>query len=331
MALASQTVTLLRAARDLVRELPADAVLLLTETALDWDAVLEHLGGSRLLVAAQDGVLTERLKEHPGLTVLDIDPGPTPTQERMSLALLEAVRTEKIHSGADVVALYNGIDVGQDKPEQIDSLSVIHLGEHLERLSAQDLRRLDTQVPLETLRAVVDVATEIGSEGREGKPVGTLIVVGDTKRVLSMSRPQNFNPFRGYSEDERDIRDLKVREQIKEIAQLDGAFIVRRDGVVVAACMYIDAPAEGITLSKGLGARHWAAAAITRKTKAVAVAVSQSSGTVRVFLNGEIVLRIEPLARPMVFGHFRMETQEGDGMNGAGAARSAPASERAAP
>jgi DNA integrity scanning protein DisA with diadenylate cyclase activity len=329
MALASQTVTLLRAARELVRGLPADAVLLLTETALDWDAVLEHLGGCRLLVAAQDGALTQRLKEHPGLTVLDIDPGPTPTQERMSLALLEAVRTEKIQSGADVIALYNGIDVGEDKAEQIDSLSVIHLGEHLERLSSQDLRRLDTQVPLETLRAVVDVATEIGSEGREGKPVGTLFVVGDTKRVLSMSHSLLFNPFRGYSEEDRDIRHRRVREQIKELAQLDGAFIVRRDGVVVASSMYIDALAEGVTLSKGLGARHWAAAAITRKTTAVAVAVSQSSGTVRVFLHGEVVLRIEPLARPMVFGHFRMEAQEGDGLNGAG--RSASAPERTAP
>src|SRR5205807_9983875 len=132
----------------------------------------------------------------------------------------------KIQPGARVIALYNGIDVGTDNPEQIDSLSIIHLGEHLERLSAQDLRRLDTQVPLETLRAVVDVATEIGREGREGMPVGTLFVVGDTKRVLTMSQPLNFNPFRGYSEPERDIRDLKVREQIKEIAQLDGAIII---------------------------------------------------------------------------------------------------------
>ncbi|HMF11720.1 MAG TPA: diadenylate cyclase [Gemmataceae bacterium] len=330
MGLPLQTVTLLQAARGLLQSTPADAVLLLTEAPLDWAEVLDHLAGCRLLVAAQDGTLTQRLKEHTGLTVLDIDPGPTPIQERMSLALLEAVRTEKIQSGADIVAVYNGIDVGTDKPEQIDSLSIIHLGEHLERLSAQDLRRLDTQVPLETLRAVVDVATEIGREGREGMPVGALFVVGDTKKVLSMARAQNFNPFRGYSNAERDIRDRKVREQIKEIAQLDGAIIIRRDGVAVAACMYIDAPAEGITLSKGLGARHWAAAAITRKTTAVAVAISQSAGTVRVFLNGEIVLRIEPFARPMVFGHFRLEAQEGDGVNGASQARTQATTERTA-
>jgi diadenylate cyclase len=314
MGLPKQTIGLLAAARQLVLELPADAVLLLTETDLDWDAVLGHLDGCRLLVAAQDGVLSRKLREYSNLLVLDIDPGPTPTQERMSLALLEGVARELLRPGAHVVALYNGIEAEEGQPEQIDSLSVIHLGEHLERLSAQDLRRLDTQVPLETLRAVVDLATEIGREGREGKPVGTMFVVGDTRKVLGMSRPLNFNPFRGYPRAERDIRDRRVREQIKDIAQLEGAIIIRRDGVAEAGCMYIDAPAEGITLSKGLGTRHWSAAAISRKTKAVAVAVSQSSGTVRLFQDGKVVLHIEPLARPMIWQHFKMETQEDDGV-----------------
>src|SRR5205085_11661752 len=142
----------------------------------------------------------------------------------------EAVAREHLQPGAHVVALYNGIEAEEDQPEPIDSLSVIHLGEHLERLSAKDLRKLDTHVPLETLRAVVELATEIGREGREGKPVGTMFVVGDTAKVLGMARPLNFNPFRGYSRKERDIRDRRVREQIKDIAQLEGALIIRRDG-----------------------------------------------------------------------------------------------------
>src|ERR1051326_6530002 len=169
MVLPRQTVTLLQAARSLVESLPADAVLLLTETDLPWDEVFDHLNGCRLLVSAQDEELLERLKHRKGLTLLEIHPGPTHPQARMRLALLEAVRNEQLRPGADVVALYNGIEIGSDKPEHIDSMSVIHLGEHLERLSSQDLRQLDTQVPLETLRAVVDLATEIGREGREGK------------------------------------------------------------------------------------------------------------------------------------------------------------------
>ena len=309
MALAPQTLALFQAARHLVQSLPADAVLLYTETDLDWDAVQQELDGCRLLVAAQDTVLTTKLKTYPNLTVLDIDPGPTPTQERMSLALLEAVRSDKLRQSADVVALYNGIEVGNDNPEAIDSLSIIHLGEHLERLSAQDLRKLDTQVPLETLRAVVDLATEIGREGREGHPVGTLFVVGDTRKVLTMARPMNFNPFRGYSHAERDVRDKAVREQIKDIAQLEGAIVIRRDGIAVAACMRIEAPDTGITLSMGLGTRHAAAASVSKATKALAVAVSQSSGTVRLFQNGEVVLHIESLPRPLTWSRFHMEAQ----------------------
>jgi DNA integrity scanning protein DisA with diadenylate cyclase activity len=323
MRLPRQTVALLHAARQLVQSTAADAVLLLADTDLDWSAVQAALDGCRLLVAAQDRELTVRLKQETGLVVLDIDPGPTPTAERLSLALLEAVRMEYLRNGADVVALYNGIEGDPGEPEPIDSLSLIHLGEHLERLNAQDLRRLDTQVPLETLRAVVDLATEIGREGREGHPVGTMFVVGDTRKVLTMARSINFNPFRGYSRAEKDVRDAKVREQIKDIAQLEGAILIRRDGVAVSACMQVNAPSDGITLSKGLGTRHWAAAAISRRTKAVAVTVSQSSGTVRIFQNGEVMLHIEPLARPLVWGRFRM-AHNADGVQGAAQVRATP-------
>jgi DNA integrity scanning protein DisA with diadenylate cyclase activity len=325
MALAPQTITMLQVARQLVNGLPGDAVLLLTQMDLDWDAVREQLGDCRLLVAAEDRQLTETLKSYPDLTVLDIDPGPTPTQEKMSLALLEAVRSDKLRQGADVVAIYNGIEVGQDNPEGLDTLSVIHLGEHLERLSAKDLRKLDTHVPLETLRAVVDLAVEVGREGREGHPVGTMFVVGDTRKVLTMSRPMNFNPFRGYSADERDVRDRNVREQIKDIAQLEGAILIRRDGVAVAACMRIEAPDKDYTLSMGLGTRHAAAASISKSTRAIAITVSQSSGTVRLFQNGEVVLRIEALARPVVWGRFRMDVQDPNGLARATLERGAPA------
>jgi DNA integrity scanning protein DisA with diadenylate cyclase activity len=314
MGLAPQTIAMLQAAREMVFGLPADAVLLLAEADLDWDEVRSHLGDCRLLVAAEDRELTKKLKSYPDLIVLDIDPGPTPTQERMSLALLEAVRSDMLRQGADVVAVYNGIEVGKDTNDGVDTISVIHLGEHLERLTAKDLRKLDTHVPLETLRAVVDLAVEIGREGREGHPVGTMFVVGDTRKVLTMSRPMNFNPFRGYSAEERDIRDRNVREQIKDIAQLEGALLIRRDGVAVAACMRIEAPDKDYTLSMGLGTRHAAAAAISKSTRAIAITVSQSSGTVRLFQNGEVVLRIEALQRPVVWNRLQLDAQDPNGV-----------------
>ena len=120
--------------------------------------------------------------------------------------------------------------------------------------------------------------------------------IGDRPTAAS-SRPTGFDPVRGYSRKERNLDDPRVREGIKEIAQMDGAIIVSPDGTVEATCRYLDCSAADVTLSKGLGARHWAAAAISRATNAVAITVSQTNGTVRIFQNGETVLRIEPYAR----------------------------------
>jgi DNA integrity scanning protein DisA with diadenylate cyclase activity len=186
------------------------------------------------------------------------------------------------------------------------------LEEHLGQLTSRDLRNLETKVPLETLKLVVDIAVEIGREGREGKPVGTLFVVGDSRHVMQASHATGFDPVRGYNRVERKLTDSRVREGIKEIAQLDGAFIVNADGTVEAAARYIDASAESVSVAKGLGARHWAAAAVTRRTKSVAVTVSETNGTVRLFHNGEVVLRIEPFRRAMKWKDFEYEPPGGD-------------------
>src|SRR5262245_44248556 len=126
MGLASQTIGLLRGAAALARELAADAVLLLCDTDLDWDAVTAHLGDCKVLVATTNPQLYLRLKACPAIVPLEIDAGPVPTQERMSLAILEAVANEQLRSGAHLVTVYNGIVVDEDESDNpLDSLSVI--------------------------------------------------------------------------------------------------------------------------------------------------------------------------------------------------------------
>jgi diadenylate cyclase len=312
MPLAKQTSALLDSARDIVRSLPADAILLLTETDLDWDDVYAHLKGCRVLIAAESRELTDKLRENADLDIIDLDPDPVPSRERMSLALLKAVNTGHLKPGAHVVVLYNGIAAPEDLPEPIDSISLIHLGEHLEQLTLQDLRQLDTNIPIDTLRGVINLASEIGREGREAHPVGTILVVGDTRKVLSMSSFLNFNPFKGYGKEERDLKDRKVRESVKEFAQLDGAILIDHEGIVVAACVSLNAEKKGTSGTKGFGTRHLAAAAISRKTNAIAACVSQSTGTVRVFQNGEVVMHIEPLNRPHIWQPLRLESLDND-------------------
>jgi DNA integrity scanning protein DisA with diadenylate cyclase activity len=241
--------------------------------------------------AADNGIKTIRLPRADG-----------PVYEQLTQALLEAVADDLLAPGADVVAIYSGFEA-----DALDSVSVIHLDEHLRRLTSRDLRELETSVPLDTLKSVVDLAVDIGREGREGKRVGTMFVVGNPRKVMACCHSIGFDPVKGYQRKERLLSDPRVREGIKEIAQMDGAFVVSPDGVVQAAAQYIDASAAGITLSKGLGARHWAAASISKTTDAVAVTVSESSGTVRIFHDGEVVLRIEPFHRPMKWKDFEVE------------------------
>ncbi|NLI82359.1 MAG: hypothetical protein GX443_11850 [Deltaproteobacteria bacterium] len=148
-------------------------------------------------------------------------------------------------------------------------------------------------INLETLKQVIILSIEIAREGREGRRIGTMFVIGDTENVLAHSRNLILDPLLGHPDALKLVHDPDARETMKELAQLDGAFIVSDDGVVVSACRYIDALTEGISLPLGLGSRHMAAASITKQTGAVAVVVSESS-VVRVFDDGELISEIIP-------------------------------------
>lgn len=149
------------------------------------------------------------------------------------------------------------------------------------------------RVNVDTLHSVLELAVELAREGREGRRVGTMFVVGDEEEVLRRSRCLILDPLWHHPVERRRIADHNLRETLKELAQLDGAFIISDDGVALSATRYINASSEGIDLPLGLGGRHMAAASITYETNAVAVVVSASS-VVRVFDNGELIAEIIP-------------------------------------
>ncbi|HEY8184810.1 MAG TPA: diadenylate cyclase [Pyrinomonadaceae bacterium] len=143
------------------------------------------------------------------------------------------------------------------------------------------------------LEPTIELAVEIAREGREGRRIGTLFTFGDADAVLAKSRPLILDPLAGHSEDARQIRDPNLRGTIKELAQLDGAFVVSDKGVVVSACRYLDATASDVALPYGMASRHLAGASISQVTDAVAIVVSESS-MVRVFDDGKLVAEIIP-------------------------------------
>ncbi len=299
--LSDAVASLLAAAQRVARDSNAAAIVMLSESPYDFVEIRKKLRKVRLLVAS-DNPDVQRAATADEVDLVPLDSSSRTRQMQLSQALIEAIADEYLESGDTIVALYSGYE-----RDAIDSLSVINLRDHLARLTSRDLQRLETKVPLETLRSVVDLAVEIGREGREGKAVGTLFVVGSHRKVLPLSREGVHDNFRGYPRNERELSNPRVRESVKEIALLDGAFIVSSAGVVQSAGRILVAPARGLTLSKGLGARHWAAAAITKTTPAVAITVSESNGTVRIFQDGRVMLRIEPMDRAMTWHDVETE------------------------
>jgi DNA integrity scanning protein DisA with diadenylate cyclase activity len=155
-----------------------------------------------------------------------------------------------------------------------------------ERTWCSELRR-------RTLEEVIQLAVEIAREGREGRKIGTLFVVGDVDEVLARSRPLLLDPLYGHPEELRHVEQPGLRETVKELAQLDGAFLVSDAGAFVSAGRYVDVDLDADIFLPGLGARHAAGASISRATRAVAVVVSQSS-VVRVFADGDVRAEIIP-------------------------------------
>jgi diadenylate cyclase len=145
----------------------------------------------------------------------------------------------------------------------------------------------------EIVESLIELAVEIAREGREGRRIGTLFTLGDEQEVLTRSRSLILNPLEGHPESVRHITDPSLRGTIKELAQLDGAFVVSAAGVVIAACRYLDAAASPIDLPLGLGSRHIAAAHISSATRAVGVVVSESA-VVRLFCHGSLIGEIIP-------------------------------------
>lgn len=296
----------LDAAIKLYKATEAEAILVLTETKVDWAKLLKKTNSiDTVVVATHVPNVHESAIEGKASSVL-LDSALHSSRDQLPQAVLASVAENLIHSGSRIVALFSSHDT---ESESIDTITSLSLNEKLGRLTSRDLRQLKTKVPLETLKVVVDLAVAIGRDGREGKSVGTMFVVGDHRKVLEQSRPGGFDFVRGYSRKERSLHDGKTREGLKEIAQLDGMFVVSADGTIEATARIVDTLPVEITMTKGLGSRHFAGAAISKNTKAIAVVVSQSNGTVRIFQDGEVVLRIEPLQKTLKW----KEPPEGSG------------------
>lgn len=177
------------------------------------------------------------------------------------------------------------------KPEgqQAGSDYVIHRKENISISSRADNIIEGTDIKIPVLESVFNIAVEISREGREGKPVGTAFIVGSSKDVLAKSKQLIHNPVEGTPANERMITNPEFNNTIKELSQLDGAFVVSGDGLVEASCRFLTADASRVDISKGLGTKHFSVAAMTMATKAIGIVVSESGGKITIFKGGKIL------------------------------------------
>jgi len=169
---------------------------------------------------------------------------------------------------------------------QFDTIVIVDVEKEFSTLLTGHADLLPPDVKPEVLERVIAVATELAVEGREGRPVGCLFVVGDNEKLATLTKPLVLNPFYGYKEEDRNILNPFMDETIKEFSSIDGAFVIRGDGVVEAAGSLIQASDYNHVLPSGLGARHAAAAAISVVADCIALVVSSSSGQVTLFRRG---------------------------------------------
>jgi len=209
---------------------------------------------------------------------------------RVKIAVFLALSRGLIKHGDRIVFLS-----GLAATKTLDTIIVTEVGREYEIFTASaDLTEASAHILPEVIERIVDIASELGSEGREGRAVGAMFVIGDTDRVVPLTRQLVLNPFKGYPPEERNILDYSLEETVKELATLDGAFIISGDGVMETCGSYVrTASQEEYELPRGLGARHHAAAAITAVTSSLAVTVSESTGSVTIFRGGRIVTEIQ--------------------------------------
>ena len=282
---------IIRAAVALAAKSSVDHLLYVGDLPLPEETFRGKPRARKKLVQAVVGMSQREVIEAAGIPVLPLPDYDLGRPEKLKIALVSGIARGLYKEGDVVVGL-----LARKPAAMPDSILVVTVGQEEEDGSFGFLQA--EGVSAGVMDALLELAVSIGVEGWEGRPVGALFVVGDSSTVMEKSRQLTLNPFQGYSEDEKNILNPDVRHALHAFAVLDGAFIVREDGVVVAAGRYLNFDEEkDLDVPLGLGARHMAAAGISRDTDAIAIVVSQTSGSVRVFRRGKAALELAPRVR----------------------------------
>ena len=280
--------TMIESAIKLAREVKASCVLVCVDVKSELAELPEDIKTSVhfILVTRENEDIPESLAKYS--KKLDIPNVNLNRVGKIKIAIAKGIVSGLFKKGDKIICLS-----GVPKFGYADSIFLIDVGKEFEILTSDFINDVVEAVQPEVFNAVLNIACELAAQGRENRKVGTIFVLGDDEKVLQLSRQMIMNPFSGYSEDERNILNPELEETIKEFSAIDGAFVIKSNGVIVTAGRHLSAALDSRDFPSGLGSRHIAAAGITNVTRAVAMVVSESSGNVSVFKNGKLFVTIE--------------------------------------
>ena len=285
--MSSQNESIMEFACKFAEEINAKAILLYGEVAQDLLAQKNHKACfDTILITREDSNVPHNVEFFH--SIINIPNVNVTRLGQIKIVITKGLATGLFTKGDKLVCL-----TGVPKFGYIDSMFVIDVGREFGILTSENISDIFEDIYPEVFETVLNIALELAAQGREGRPIGTIFVLGNHEKVLELSRQMIINPFMGYREEEKNILDRNLRDTIKEFSALDGAFVVRGDGVLVTAGRHLSAALEGKDFPQGLGSRHIAAAGITSVTGAIAIAISESTGTVRIFKKGKIFVDIE--------------------------------------
>jgi diadenylate cyclase len=283
----SQNESIMEFACRFAEEIEAKAILLYGEVAQDLLVKKgDDAGFDTILITRENDAVPRNKKLF--YSVINIPNVNVTRLSQIKVVITKGLATGLFKKGDKLVCL-----TGVPKFGYIDSIFVIDVGKEFDILVSEEVADIFEDIQPEVFETVLNIALELASQGREGRQVGTIFVLGDHEKVLELSRQMIINPFMGYAEEERNILDRNLKDTIKEFSALDGAFVVRGDGVLVTAGRHLSAALENKDFPQGLGSRHIAAAGITSVTGAIAIVISESTGTVRIFKKGRLFVDIE--------------------------------------
>ena len=280
--------TMIESAVKLAREVKAGCVLLCVDVRNELADLPEEVKSSVqfVMVMPEDEPLPETFTKY--VQKLDVPNVNLTRVGKIKIAIAKGIVSGIFKKGDKIVCLS-----GVPKFGYADSIFFIDVGREFEILTSDDINDVVEAVQPEVFNAMLNIACELAAQGREARKVGTIFVLGDDEKVMQLSRQMIINPFKGYSEADRNILNPDLEETIKELSAIDGAFIIKANGAIVTAGRHLSAALESKDFPSGLGSRHIAAAGITHVPKAVAMVISQSTGNVSVFKNGKLFVTIE--------------------------------------